>query len=100
MTTNVVRIRRKNGTIIQDCDVYIGRACYQGGWNLPSSPFANPFSTSKYGRDEAIKMYEKYIRNNPNLLKQLHTLKNKTLGCWCKPEPCHGDVLVKLINEI
>jgi len=22
------------------------------------------------------------------------------LGCWCAPEPCHGDVLVGLIEEI
>ncbi len=21
------------------------------------------------------------------------------LGCWCKPEACHGDVLVELVNQ-
>ena len=21
----------------------------------------------------------------------------KYLGCWCKPEACHGDILIKLI---
>ena len=21
------------------------------------------------------------------------------LGCWCKPEDCHGDVLVELVNQ-
>jgi len=29
----------------------------------------------------------------------LHELVNKRLGCWCKPGPCHGDILVKLIRE-
>ena len=24
-------------------------------------------------------------------------LKGKKLGCWCKPECCHGDVLVELL---
>ena len=21
------------------------------------------------------------------------------LGCWCKPSPCHGDILIKLLKE-
>lgn len=25
-------------------------------------------------------------------------LKDKVLGCWCKPLSCHGDVLVELIE--
>ena len=27
-------------------------------------------------------------------------LKNKVLGCWCSPEKCHGDILIKILNEI
>lgn len=30
-------------------------------------------------------------------------LNGKVLGCWCKKrgdEPCHGDVIVKLIEEL
>ena len=23
-------------------------------------------------------------------------LKHDVLGCWCSPEPCHGDILYKL----
>jgi hypothetical protein len=26
-------------------------------------------------------------------------LVDKVLGCWCYPEPCHGDVLLKLVKE-
>lgn len=29
----------------------------------------------------------------------LSELKGKTLGCWCKPNPCHGDVLLTLLKE-
>ena len=25
-------------------------------------------------------------------------MKGKNLGCWCNPEPCHGDVLLELID--
>lgn len=27
-------------------------------------------------------------------------LNGKTLGCWCKPDACHGDILIELINSI
>ena len=50
-----------------------------------------------------MEKYEKYIRQKceekPEFKKELMKLKNKNLGCWCKPEKCHGDILVKLINE-
>lgn len=34
-----------------------------------------------------------------HLLKDLHELKGKTLGCFCKPLSCHGDILVRLADE-
>jgi hypothetical protein len=34
------------------------------------------------------------------LMTQLATeLKGKVLGCWCKPDACHGDVLAELADE-
>jgi hypothetical protein len=32
--------------------------------------------------------------------KVLKKLKNKVLGCWCYPEKCHGDILIKILEEI
>jgi Domain of unknown function (DUF4326) len=26
-------------------------------------------------------------------------LKGKKLGCWCKPNACHGNVLIELADE-
>ena len=26
-------------------------------------------------------------------------LEGKEIGCWCKPGPCHGDILIKLFKE-
>ena len=37
--TSVVRIRRHKGKIVQDCDVYIGRNMYMGGWQLILSDY-------------------------------------------------------------
>ena len=41
--TPVVRMRRHKGYVVQDCDVYIGRECRRGGWDLPASKWANPY---------------------------------------------------------
>ena len=38
-------------------------------------------------------------RRTCELDDSLPELKDKTLGCWCKPEKCHGDVLVELIDR-
>jgi hypothetical protein len=68
------------------------------------SLFANPFKINKNKtREQVIELYENYIRNeinkNDELKDELLKLKGKNLGCWCHPEPCHGDVLIKLIDE-
>ena len=79
---------------------------YNGRWDLPESKWHNPFSVKSCGSaEEAVRRYEAYIRKQPKLLSALHELDGKVLGCWCKSNPsdiaqvCHGDVLVKLINE-
>jgi hypothetical protein len=61
--------------------------------------WGNPYLVSEFGRAGAIERYEKYIRNSEIHLKRLHELKGKKLGCYCKPQYCHGDVLVKLVKE-
>lgn len=33
------------------------------------------------------------------VMAQVPTLRGKTLGCWCKPQACPGDVLAELANE-
>ena len=71
-------------------DVYIGRPSIWG----------NPFQIGKDGtREEVIQKYREYILSKPELLEQLESLRGKTLACWCKPQSCHGDVLVELLNQ-
>jgi len=78
--------------------VYIGRECrYVPG--ARRSPWHNPFPLAKYSRDECLRLYENYVRNS-NLYDDLDSLRGKRLGCWCHPEPCHGDILVSLLEEI
>lgn len=75
----------------QKFDVYIGRGSIWG----------NPFKmASEADRKRVIIEYEKWLRSKPELLKQLHELKGKRLGCFCKPKACHGDVLVGFVEQM
>ena len=89
----VVRLQRKKGIVVQDCDVYIGRCINRGGWNLNKSKWSNV-------NGRCVADYKKMIRATPELLASLHELEGKRLGCWCKPKECHGDGLVELFREV
>ena len=101
----VVRLQRKGGQVVQSCEVYIGRRWTMGGWNLPQSKWANPYSVRKAGSAaEAVRLYEEeHLSKRLDLMAELGELRGKTLGCWCKKkpsDPCHGDVLVRLVNAL
>lgn len=71
-------------------DTYIGRP----------SKWGNPFSIGKDGsREDVISKYREWIVAQPHLMEKLHELRGKVLGCWCAPQPCHGDVLIELMKE-
>ncbi len=96
----VVRLKRKNGKIIQDCDDYIGRRVKQGGWDLKESIWKNPFTMKDCkSRKECLQKYETYLRDKPELMDAIPELTGKRLGCWCSPLPCHGEILVKIWKE-
>jgi hypothetical protein len=78
--------------------VYIGRGQHAGKEHFPRSKWANPHSVKRHGRAEALARYERMVRNGP-LWDELPELEGKTLACWCKPERCHGDVLLRLVEE-
>lgn len=78
---SVVRVRRKGEKVVQGCDVYIGRKMTMGGWDLPQSDWANPFTVKECGsREEAVERYEAWLwEKRPDLLERLGELKGKTL---------------------
>lgn len=88
MTARVVHCKREK------FDVYVGRPS-QWGNPIPVSP--------SYDRDadpdRILERYEAYVRANPNLMAALPELRGKVLGCWCAPQRCHADVLVRMANE-
>ena len=94
VNVKVAHIRPQYNNLKEWCEdpnnVYIGRAriVYIDGERYPPehSPYANIHHYT-------LEQYEEYIKG-----VDLTPLKGKTLGCWCKPNPCHGDVLMRLIN--
>ena len=84
MKTTVVHCRKK------EFDVYIGRP----------SKWGNPFKIKKSEpREVCVKRYRELLLRQDELLGQLGELQGKVLGCWCKPELCHGDVLAQLADS-
>jgi len=71
-------------------DVYIGRG----------SKWGNPFKIGRdRNREEVISKFEAYMMNRPDLIQALPELVGKTLGCWCKPKACHGDILKIMVED-
>lgn len=82
--TRVVNLRNEK------FDVYIGRGSIWG----------NPFKIGQDGtREEVIEQYKWYILSREDLLDKLPELAGQRLGCFCKPEACHGDYLAFLADD-
>lgn len=91
-------------------NVYIGRrgvvfiSSYQGvriRYPPRDSVWANPYKIVNDDRDECLRKYREHIISKidkENLIPDLLLLKGKILGCWCAPEPCHGNILQELIE--
>ena len=93
MKTKVANIRNA------DYDVYIGRSGRgQDGY------FGNPFILSAgEPRGASLDKYRVYfydrLKTDDEFRRRVHQLKGKTLGCFCKPYPCHGDIIAAYLNS-
>lgn len=88
-------------------NIYIGRRgiVFIDNQRFPKfdSKWANPYHINNTNsREDVCSLYKTYILNK---IKQdpeyynIEELKNKHLGCWCKPEMCHGDILLELLQN-
>lgn len=92
MATKIVHCKK------EPYDIYIGRP---SKWGNPFSHLDKTIAKYKVAtREESIDAYREWILNQQALMRDLHELKDKVLGCWCKPYSCHGDILVELINNM
>lgn len=92
--TKVVNIR------LEDYDVYIGCAGHgQNGY------FGNPIRLQPgASRGSTLEQYRKYfykrLEQDPIFKERIHALKGKILGCFCKPRPCHGDIIKEYLDTL
>ncbi len=74
-------------------DVYIGRPS-EG----LTGPFGNPFRAG-----EALKRFREYflerVGRDTEFRAQVLALRGKRLGCYCKPKPCHGDIIAEWVDS-
>jgi hypothetical protein len=93
MPTRIVNLNK------EPYDIYIGRG---SKWGCPYTIIKDRPTLAKEivdSKEEALSKYKEYVLNSPELMGSLDELDGKTLGCFCKPEPCHGDVLLELIAQ-
>eukprot|EP00392_Amoebophrya_sp_AT5.2_P003145 g3150.t1 len=70
-------------------NVYIGRG----------SKWGNPYRAPRDGnRDEVIRKYAEHFERS-GLKEKVEELRGKSLGCFCCPFPCHGDVILEALAE-
>ena len=86
--TRVVNLRK------EAFEVYIGRAGKgEDGY------FGNPY---RGDREQAVEQFRAYflrrVARDPVFRARVLELRGKTLGCFCKPLACHGDVIVEWLD--
>ena len=92
---NIINLRTVDikNWIKEPNNIYIGRSRRE----LSASKWANPhkveYINGVSNRASVIQAYQKHIHQSKYLLDSLHELRGKTLGCWCSPLQCHGEVL-------
>ena len=89
-------------------NLYVGRkgSVFIDSERFPKhdSPYANPFKIGPEAtREDVVRKYHEYIRENLDLIRQfkeeVREKQIKRLGCWCKPEQCHADILMEILME-
>ncbi len=78
--------------------VYIGRA-----GNGFDGYFGNPIKLKKgQKRGSTLEEYRHYLdtrcRTDEEFYERVIGLRGKVLVCFCKPKPCHGDILSEYIE--
>jgi len=89
-------------------EVYIGRA-----GRGKEGYFGNPILKNKrcplcnevhVENGSTLNCYKKYleirIERDEEFKQKVKNLKGKVLGCFCKPKPCHGDLLKEKCLEL
>lgn len=82
-------------------DFYIGRGTTFG--NPHTIGYCN-LCNKTHDRKDCVDTYKIYFYNRLLTDSSFHdkvlSLKGQTLGCWCKPKLCHGDIIIEYLEGI
>lgn len=102
-----------NVRMCKEPSVYIGRRMP----NRSGSPLANPFRLTPYlrrfgkeARDYCLAAYLGWLTEQMTIddspakreierLADIAETQDLLLGCWCKPDDCHGDIVKSFIEQ-
>lgn len=98
--TTVVNLR------LEKYDVYIGRG------SSSHEPFGNPVARGKpcpvcsdvhQSPGATLTCFRAYfterLANDLPFRRRVESLRGKRLGCFCKPGPCHGDIIASWLDD-
>lgn len=93
MKTKVVNIYK------EPYDVYIGRLG-KGRDGYFGNPFILKKGDPKGSTLDKYKVYfEERLQTDSEFKERILNLKGKVLGCFCKPNACHGDIIADYLNK-
>lgn len=86
-------LNRKN--LLAKNAVYVGRPTKWGN----KHKIGRCDCGKNHDRREAVAAFEADLDANPRLLAALPELRGHDLVCWCAPQMCHADVLLRRANQ-
>jgi hypothetical protein len=77
---------------------------------IQGAPASRTFKTRIEAHNFAVQQYKSWIMDRPELIADMISKINDirrhrpqgaiSLGCWCAPLPCHGDVIISILNDL
>ena len=83
---------------VETFDVYGGRLGHgYDGW------LGNPFKVGRFvSREKSIALHREYflarVERGGRFRERVLGLRGKRIGCFCKPQSCHLDVVAEYVN--
>lgn len=109
MPTTVINIKRKNGYFRHPRYVYIGRPSIWGNLFTHLTFLRSNGLTIVPTQEHAVIAFRDWVfgrkythleqQRREEVLRRMSELEGKMLGCYCVPDPCHGNVYVDMLEN-